>query len=75
MRNKHKSEEFIEKAHQNIIEKLRNLDKIQDAQIKFGSSSHMVQDIIEDFVVLANKLKLTGYALSQIDIMKDYQDR
>ena len=66
---------FIGRTHQNIIDKFKNIDKIQEAHMRFSSNSHMVQDIVEDFIVLANKIKQTEYALSQIDIMKDYQNR
>lgn len=72
---KHESNAFISKTHSNIINRFKHLDKAFQVQQDFSTKSHMMQDIVEDFIILANKLKHTEYALQQIEIMKDYSSR
>lgn len=72
---KHQSDAFISKTHEDIIKRFKNLEKIYDAQQESTTKSHLVQDLVEDFCNLANKMKDTELALQQIDIMKEYHSR
>lgn len=67
--------DFISEFHSDLIHKFKNLEKSQETQFKYKGTAKIVQDMVEDFVVTANKLSLSEYALTQIDIMKEYQDR
>lgn len=73
--NENENSEFLTKVHENLLEKFERLSKVHHSQVQYNANTRMVQSIIEDFVVLANKLKEHDYALSQIEIMKDYQER
>lgn len=66
---------FISEFHADLIHKFKNLEKSQETQFKYKGTAKIVQDMVEDFVVTANRHSLSDYALTQIDIMKEYQDR
>ena len=46
---------YLDEVHNNLIKKFKNLDKVHETQAKYKSSPQIVQNLIEDFISLANK--------------------
>ena len=67
--------QFLNDTHKGLIKKFKNLEKMHESQAKFKGSNLMLQDMIEQFMFVANGLKEHEWALSQINVMKDFQER
>ena len=48
---------------------------MHESQAKFKESNLILQNMIEEFKFVANELKEHVCALSQINVMKDFQER
>lgn len=74
-RNGNNPTEYIKKTHTDIISKFQNLENFHKTQSQYKGSSHLVQDMVEDFILVANKQKDTETATKQLEIMKLTHER